>query len=72
MGQHYDVIIGDDYNSDKNSANPEQRKKVVDHYRMNLSILEPEGIYVIVGTRYAADDVIGHILTNEVIHGDRL
>ena len=72
VGQHYDVIIGDDYNSDKNSANPEQRKKVVDHYRMNLSILEPEGIYVIVGTRYAADDVIGHILTNEVIHGDRL
>lgn len=67
VGQHYDVIIGDDYNSDKNSANPEQRKKVVDHYRMNLSILEPEGTYVIVGTRYAADDVIGHILANEVV-----
>lgn len=66
VGQHYDLIIGDDYNSRKNSMTPEARAKVVNHYKMNTAILDPEGEYVIIGTRYAADDVIGHILVNEI------
>lgn len=65
-GQHYDVIIGDDYNSPVNSMSAEQRKKVIDHYQYNLSILEPNGIYVIIGTRYAQDDLIGWIMRNEL------
>jgi hypothetical protein len=66
VGQHYDVIIGDDYNSPSNTANPEQAKKVIDHYRMNTSILENDGTYVIIGTRYAETDLIGHIIRNEI------
>lgn len=66
VGQHYDVIIGDDLNSGNNSGTPEARRKVVDHYKMNTAILEPDGIYVVIGTRYATDDLIGHILDNEV------
>lgn len=66
VGQHYDVIIGDDYNSGNNSETIEGRKKVIKHYQMNLAILEPNGTYVIIGTRYASDDVIGWILENEV------
>lgn len=66
VGQHYDVIIHDDLNSDKNSATPELRKKIIDHYKMNTSILEPGGIMVIIGTRYAQDDVIGWVLENEI------
>jgi hypothetical protein len=66
VGQHYDVIIGDDYNSPKNSNTPENAAKVVDHYKYNTSILEPEGTYVIIGTRYSSGDCIGHILTNEL------
>lgn len=65
-GQHYDVIIHDDMNSKDNSQTTEGRKKVIDHYRMNTSILEPEGVMVVIGTRYAADDLIGHILDNEI------
>lgn len=65
-GQHYDVIIHDDLNTEENSENPEQRKKILRHYRMNTSILEPDGILVVIGTRYATDDVIGYILENEV------
>jgi len=42
------------------------RKKVINHFKMNTAILEPDGTYVIVGTRYAVDDVIGFILENEV------
>ena len=66
VGQHYDVVIMDDLNSNANSTNSEQRAKVIRHYQLNTSILEPNGIMVIVGTRYAVDDVIGHVLTNEI------
>lgn len=66
VGQHYDVIIGDDYNSNKNSATPEGCQKVIDHYRYNTSILEPGGTYVVIGTRYSELDLIGFILKNEM------
>ena len=65
-GQHYDVMIHDDMNSDKNSATQEGRQKVIDHYRLNTSILEPNGTIVVVGTRYSSDDLIGFILENEL------
>lgn len=64
-GQHYDLIIHDDLNSDKNSETHEQRQKVIRHYQMNVSILEPGGTMVVIGTRYASDDVIGWILEKE-------
>lgn len=66
VGQHYDVIIMDDMNSNNNSKTKEGREKVIDHYKLNMSILEPEGILVVVGTRYAENDLIGHILQNEL------
>lgn len=66
VSQHFDVIIHDDLNNDKNSATIELRRKVLHHYQMNTSILEPDGTMLIVGTRYAADDVIGWVLENEV------
>jgi hypothetical protein len=62
VGQHYDLIIGDDYNSPKNSDDPEKCQKVIDHVRYNLNILNPGGEYVFVGTRYAELDVIGWLL----------
>ena len=64
--QHYDYILHDDLNTEENSDNIEQRKKILRHYKMNVSILEPQGTLVVIGTRYATDDVIGHILENEV------
>lgn len=66
VGQHYDVIIGDDYSSPKNTASPEQRKKVIDHYQYNQSILEPGGIYALIGTRYHEEDIIGWVMKNEL------
>jgi len=64
--QHFDIIIMDDLNSDDNSQTPEARAKVLKHYQMNIGILEPEGIMVVVGTRYAEDDVIGWVMANEI------
>ena len=66
VGQHYDVIIMDDMNSNNNSLTEEGRRKVVDHYRLNVAILDPGGIMVVIGTRYSEDDLIGHILKNEI------
>lgn len=66
VGMHYDVIIGDDYCSPSNMATKEQRDKVTQHYQMNQAILDPGGIYAIIGTRYSEDDIIGHIIKNEL------
>lgn len=67
VGQHYTHIIGDDLNSGNNSGTIEMRRKVTDHYKMNQAILEPlNSVYVIIGTRYAVDDCIGVILSNEL------
>lgn len=62
VGQHYSSIIGDDYNSPQNSDTKDKARKVIDHFRYNLNILEPGGEYVIIGTRYSEDDLIGWIL----------
>jgi hypothetical protein len=64
--QHYDLIIADDLNSPSNSGTPEGQQKVIDHYRYFTSLLEPGGTIVVIGTRYAANDIIGWILENEV------
>ena len=66
VGQHYDVIIGDDYNSSSNSETPEGLDKIIRHYKYNQSILEPTGVYVIVGTRYNSRDIPGYILEEEL------
>lgn len=65
VGQHFDIIVGDDYNSPTNTNSKENAEKVVQHYKYNLSILEPTGTYVVIGTRYSSNDLIGHILSNE-------
>jgi hypothetical protein len=66
VGQHYDCIIFDDLNSNNNSLTPEGCQKVIDHYRMSIALLEPNGTIVVVGTRYSANDLIQFILDNEV------
>lgn len=66
VGQHVDYIIADDLNSENNTNTHENALKVIDHYRRNISILEPTGTYCVIGTRYSELDVIGHILQNEI------
>lgn len=62
-GQHYDVILHDDMNTHENSATVENRKKIIDHVKMNTSILEPNGIMAFTATRYAEDDIPGWLLS---------
>jgi hypothetical protein len=65
-GQHYDIIVMDDMNSPSNSNTPEGCQKVINHYRHMQAILEPNGIIVIIGTRYSAADLIQSVIDNEV------
>lgn len=66
VGQHYDYIVMDDLNSNKNCNTKETRQKVLDHYRLNTSILEPDGTMVVIGTRYHNEDLVGFIMDNEI------
>lgn len=66
VGMHYDIIIMDDLNSDNNSATPEGCEKVISHYKGNISILEPNGTMVLIGTRWSEQDCISHVLRNEL------
>lgn len=58
-GQHYDLIFLDDPVSFNNINTPEQLQKTIDFYKMLLSILDPKGAIVVVGTRYSAMDLYG-------------
>lgn len=66
-GQHYQLIICDDLNSPANSATKEGRQKVIDHWRYLISILEPNGTLVLIGTRYSDDDCIGYVVNHEIL-----
>ncbi len=65
VGMHYDVIIADDLHSEKNITTKESIDAVIDHYRFLLSLLEPDGIMIIIGTRWDYNDLYQHIIDNE-------
>lgn len=69
VGQHYTTIICDDLNSPDNTNNHENAEKTLMYFKYLISILEPGGTLVVIGTRYAQNDVIGSILENEEIEG---
>jgi predicted phage terminase large subunit-like protein len=64
VSEHYDVIIVDDLcnNDDRESFAVRERKK---RWFIDLiSILNPTGLLLVVGTRWHLDDVYQYILTN--------
>lgn len=65
-GMHYDLIIMDDLHSELNTANKEQIEKVVTHYKLAYSLLDPGKPLIVIGTRWDYNDVYQHILDSEV------
>lgn len=63
-GMHPDVIIMDDLVSETTVTTPEQRNKTKTHYRFSLSLLERNGLQVVIGTRYHMDDLYDELLQN--------
>jgi len=66
VGMHYDFIISDDLHSEKNVTNKEQIQQVIDHYKLNLSLLEPDGAMIVIGTRWDYLDLYQYIIDNEL------
>jgi len=67
-GMHYDLIIVDDCHSQKNTTNSEQIEQVKNWYRLLLSMLEPTGHIMVVGTRWDFNDLYATI-QNEMTDG---
>jgi hypothetical protein len=60
-GMHYDIIIADDLHSQNNTKNQSQIDQVVEHVKLLLSLLEPNGILIVIGTRWALEDAYTQI-----------
>jgi predicted phage terminase large subunit-like protein len=61
-GNHYDVIIADDLETERKSASRDQIEKCWDFYRLLHSLLEPDGEMILVSTRWHYDDIYSRIL----------
>ena len=65
-GMHPDVIIMDDLVSERNVTTEDQIKKVEEHYRYSLSLLEiGGGLLFVIGTRYHMNDLYGQLIEGE-------
>ena len=65
-GNHYDIIIHDDLVEESNINTPEQIQKVIRFYQNSLDLLDPGGIMIIIGTRWAMTDLYGHLIESEM------
>jgi len=66
VGMHYDLIIMDDLVSQANITTKDQMRKVIDFYKLALSLLVPGGKIVVIGTRWSFNDLYNHIIENEM------
>lgn len=62
VSQHYDMIIGDDLVNTESVNTPEQIEKTKIWFKMAMSLLEPTGKIMLIGTRYHFDDLYGWII----------
>lgn len=57
-GEHYELIISDDLQDEKNSKSRDQIQKVIDRVKLYDNLLDQSGMAVIVGTRWAYGDLM--------------
>ena len=62
VGMHFDCIILDDPVSMSNINSQEQLQKTIDFYKLLLSILEPDGELIVIGTRWGAYELYGWLM----------
>lgn len=62
VSQHYDKIILDDLVNVENSATRIQADKVIDYYKQCISLLEPNGELIVIGTRYTYYELYQYII----------
>ena len=62
VSQHYDVIIMDDVVNRDFINTAEQIQKTILFYKDSLDLLEPNGKIIVIGTRWADNDLYGWIM----------
>jgi len=62
VSQHYDVIIMDDVVNRDFVNTAEQIQKTILFYKDALDLLEPNGVLIVIGTRWADSDLYGWIM----------
>ncbi len=60
-GQHWELIVADDLQTEKNVKEPDQRKKIIDRVKMYDNLLDQSGMAVIVGTRWDSNDLMNFL-----------
>ncbi len=73
-GKHFDLIINDDLVEPNNVRTKEQIEKVIDFHKDCFNQIDKGGIIVDIGTRWAAQDLYGHILNTSAtsINGNKI
>ena len=61
-GMHYDLIIADDLHSEMNVTNSDIIQKVIDHFKLAFSLLDPGKPMIVIGTRWHMLDLYQHII----------
>lgn len=62
VSRHYKIMINDDLVNWDNSRTKDQLLKTKDWWRLARSLLLPDGIEFIIGTRWSFDDIYGHVI----------
>jgi hypothetical protein len=65
-GMHFDIIIHDDLVEENNIGTPEQIKKIIRFRNNCLDLLDPGGLEIIIGTRWAMGDLYGNLIETEM------
>lgn len=60
--QHYDKMYLDDLLDQLTVATKEQIEKTIEWYKLAISLLEPDGELIVIGTRYHDSDLYGYII----------
>lgn len=61
-GMHYDLIIFDDLHSEINTQTKEQIEKVIQHFKLSYSLLDPGCPVIVIGTRWSYTDLYQYII----------
>lgn len=61
-GMHFPLIVCDDLHSKKNSTTRDQIEKVKEHIKLLMPLLEKDGEFVVVGTRWDDKDAYGWLM----------
>ena len=65
-GSHCDILVHDDLVEESNINTSDQIQKIIRYYQNSLDLLDPGGIVIVIGTRWAMPDLYGHIMNKEM------